>query len=199
MLKLTNLDIKTRNTLLSGFNYTFNSGNLYGLVATNGSGKTTFFRAIAKLIKINDKSISIDNNSSIFYFETNEWFDQNLTGFDYLKFFKKEYNSNVDESEVIKFWNMEDYIKIPIKKYSLGMKQRVLIALYQITNSDIMLMDEITNGLDEESRALLFSLLNDFKRAGKTIILSSHYKEDIIHHSDYLMSLENRKMEVKKL
>lgn len=199
MLKLTNLDIKTRNTLLSGFNYTFNSGNLYGLVATNGSGKTTFFRAIAKLIKINDKTISVDNNSSIFYFETNEWFDKNLTGFDYLKFFKKEYNSNVDESEVIKFWNMEDYIKIPIKKYSLGMKQRVLIALYQITNSDIMLMDEITNGLDEESRALLFSLLNDFKRAGKTIILSSHYKEDIIHHSDYLMSLENRKMEVKKL
>lgn len=199
MLKLTNLDIKTRNTLLSGFNYTFNSGNLYGLVATNGSGKTTFFRAIAKLIKINDKSISIDNNSSIFYFETHEWFDKNLTGFDYLNFFKKEYNSNVDETEVIKFWNMEDYIKIPIKKYSLGMKQRVLIALYQITNSDIMLMDEITNGLDEESRTLLFSLLNDFKRAGKTIIISSHYKEDIIYHSDYLMSLENRKMEVKKL
>lgn len=199
MLKLTNLDIKTRNTLLSGFNYTFNSGKLYGLVATNGSGKTTFFRAITKLIKINDKSISINNNSSIFYFETHEWFDKNLTGFDYLKFFKKEYNSNVDETEVIKFWNMEDYIKIPIKKYSLGMKQRVLIALYQITNSDIMLMDEITNGLDEESRTLLFSLLNDFKRAGKTIIISSHYKEDIIYHSDYLMSLENRKMEVKKL
>lgn len=199
MLRLTNLDIKTRNILLSGFTYTFNGGNLYGLVATNGSGKTTFFRAISKLIKINDRCIELENKSSLFYFETNEWFDKNLTGYDYLIFFKKEYKSNIDENEVIKFWNMKEYIKIPIKKYSLGMKQRLLIALYQITNADIMLMDEITNGLDEESRDLLFSLLNNFKESGKTIILSSHYKEDIIHHCDYLMSLKNRKMEIKKL
>lgn len=199
MLEIQDLTIKTREVLLSDFNTNFEQGNLYGLVATNGSGKTTLFRAMSGLIKITRGTIKIEKSHSLFYFETNEWLDKNLTGYDYLTFFRKEYKSSISEKEVISFWNMIDYIHLPIKKYSLGMKQRLLISLYQITNADIMLMDEITNGLDEESREKLFYLLYKFRSANKIVILSSHYKEDILPYCDYLMTLKNKNMEINKL
>ena len=197
MLEIKKLSISTRERLLTNFSYTFSNG-LYGLVATNGSGKTTFFRIISGLLKPEEGYISC-NGKRLFYFENSEWFNQNLSGLDYIKFFKKEYKSNVSENEIIKLWEMENYIKLPIKKYSLGMKQKLLIALYQITDADILLMDEITNGLDEKSREKLFLVIHIFKKKGKLVIMSSHYKEDIITYCDYLMVLKEQKMEINKL
>lgn len=94
---------------------------------------------------------------------------------------------------------MEDYIRLPIKKYSLGMKQKLLISLYLVSDANYLLMDEITNGLDEESRRILYTTLSQLKQQGKTIILSSHYKEDIEEFCDYLLLLKNQTMEVSKL
>lgn len=197
MLELNKLSIKTREPILTDFSYSFNSNSIYGLVATNGSGKTTFFRVLAGLIP--KMSGEIKKTNKIFYFESIDWFDKNLSGLDYLNFTKKDWNSEQNIRDIIHYWKMESYIKLPIKKYSLGMKQRLIIALYQVSGASILLMDEITNGLDESSRKDLFSLLSLFADEGKLVILSSHYKEDIIMRCDYLISFENQKMKVETL
>ncbi|MDR0199442.1 MAG: ABC transporter ATP-binding protein [Streptococcaceae bacterium] len=204
MLEIKNLTIKTRQPILKNYSGNFEMGKLYGLVATNGAGKTTFFRAIMGLIKYKGKirfdGQDIQNEKqNFFYFETSAWLDVNLSGMDYLTFVRREWNSNADISVVVSYWEMEDYIYLPIKKYSLGMKQKLIIAMYQVSQARFMLMDEITNGLDTPSRALLFSALKDMLKQGAGILLSSHYNEDILPICDFLMTLENQEMRVEKL
>lgn len=208
MLLINHLTIKKRIPILTDFSFTFEKGQLYGIVAVNGSGKTTFFRAIMGLTPTTSGTFSIQDsheksdffiNKHCFYYESNEWFDLNLSGLDYLTFIKKQWHSPKEISDIIALWQMEDYIRLPIKKYSLGMKQKLLISLYLVSDANYLLMDEITNGLDEESRRILYTTLSQLKQQGKTIILSSHYKEDIEEFCDYLLLLKNQTMEVSKL
>lgn len=198
MLNIQHLTIRTRHPILTDFSYDFKEGNLYGIVATNGSGKTTFFRSIMGLLPILSGKVELESGSA-FYYETSDWLDSDLSGLDYLRFVQKEWRSQVKLTEVIATWKMEDYIHLPIRKYSLGMKQRLLIAMYMVSDSQCLLMDEMTNGLDEESRQIFFSILKGFKEAGKLVILSSHYKEDIEAYCDYLLTLRDEKMEVSAL
>ncbi|MDR2834294.1 MAG: ATP-binding cassette domain-containing protein [Streptococcaceae bacterium] len=205
MLKIKNLSINLRQPLFYDFTYNFLPSSIYGLIATNGKGKTSFFRAIMNLIPkesgsvcINEKDISA-SKQSIFYFESSNWFDLNVSGLDYLKLIKQEWNSSKDIQSMIDYWDMSDYIRLPIRKYSLGMKQKLLLSLYQISNADYLLFDEPTNALDEGARKKFFSLINQLREEEKTIILSSHYKEDILNICDFLLTIDNVRIEAMKV
>lgn len=200
MIELNNLCLYTRHPILDGVNYNFSDQNIYGIVAINGSGKTTLFRTMVNLRKAQGGRILFDQQSveskrsEVFYFETTEWLDKNLNGYDYLNFVKKLWNSSVDLSNVINTWKMQDFVKIPIKKYSLGMKQRLIIAMYLSSDAKYMIMDEITNGLDQDFRNLFFQTIIDLKHQGKTILLSSHYKDEIIEYCDVVLEIKNNKL-----
>ena len=86
---------------------------------------------------------------------------------------------------------MNDFIYLPIRKYSLGMKQRLLIAMYFISQAECWLMDEITNGLDEYFRTKFFNRIDELNRDNHLIILTSHYKEDLSKVCDKLLTIEN--------
>ncbi|WP_237047474.1 ATP-binding cassette domain-containing protein [Lentilactobacillus curieae] len=186
---------------MSKFNYQFAQGQLYLIIATNGTGKTTFFRTLTNLIKREQGEISFNQKSfehskhHIFFYESSDWFDGNLSALDYLKFVKRQWHSTREIKEVVKFWGMEEYVKVPIKKYSLGMKQRLLIAMYFISNADYLIMDEITNGLDEDSRSLLYEKLRiSTREENKCIIISSHYRTDMNPIADHVLELKNQVM-----
>lgn len=199
MLELRHLTIKTRHPILTDASFSFEGGRLYGIVATNGSGKTTLFRTIAGLIPVMGGELvaeSSDFKRDLFFFESSDWFDGQLSGLDYLRLVKSEWQSSADLDKIIAFWGMGDYIKLPVKKYSLGMKQKVLISMYLVSQAKYLLMDEITNGLDEASRAKLFSCLHDLIDKGSLVILSSHYREDIENHCDQILALKSERLEV---
>lgn len=199
MLTLKNLTISTRHLILNNINYQFEDNKIYGIVAENGSGKTTLFRTMVRLRKVQGGSITFNTEptqnifNEIYYFESNEWLDKNLSGMDYLKFVKEMWKSKIDINPIIDLWKMNDYINIPIKKYSLGMKQRLIIAMYIISDAKYMIMDEITSGLDEESRKLFFEQINVLKK-NKTILISSHYKDEIINHCDIVLQIKDNKL-----
>lgn len=200
MIELKNICLYTRHTILNDVNYVFSDQKIYGIVAINGSGKTTLFRTMVNLRKAQGGKVLFDHQSvelkrsEVFYFETAEWLDRNLNGYDYLSFVKKLWNSSVDLDEIIETWKMKDFIKIPIKKYSLGMKQRLIIALYLTSDAKYMIMDEITNGLDEDFRNQFFKVIIDLKRQGKTILLSSHYKDEITEYCDVVLQIKNNQL-----
>lgn len=199
MLSINQLTIATRHPILTDFSYDFEPGKLYGLVATNGSGKTTFFRSLMGLLPVRSGKVSWQGGASrrdFFYYESSEWFEGHLSAWDYLTFIKAEWQSAVSIDDVIKIWGMGEYIKVPIKQYSLGMKQRLLIAMYQVSDAKCLIMDEITNGLDETSRRIFFEVLNLLRQEGKLVILSSHYQEDIEAHCDVVLHLKNQRLEV---
>ena len=189
MITLSNVTIKTRQTIIKNIGFTFNKGKIYGIVAINGSGKTTLFRAISQLIPVNSGNIT--TLSSLFYYENIEWFDLNLSGIDYLNYIKNIWKSTQSLNDEIDFWEMNDFIYLPIRKYSLGMKQRLLIAMYFISQAECWLMDEITNGLDEYFRTKFFNRIDELNRDNHLIILTSHYKEDLSKVCDKLLTIEN--------
>ena len=192
MITLNQVRLKTREMILKDIDFTFEQGNIYGMVAINGSGKTTLFRAISQLISVNSGKIIAP--SSLFYYETIEWFDGNLSGIDYLLYIKNVWNSSQNLEHEIEYWEMADYIHLPIRKYSLGMKQRLLIAMYFMSQADCWLMDEITNGLDEYYRTKFFNRLKDVQTQ-QLMIISSHYKEELMDVCDKIVKIENCRIE----
>ena len=192
MITLNQVRLKTREMILKDIDFTFEKGNIYGMVAINGSGKTTLFRAISQLISVNSGKIIAP--SSLFYYETIEWFDGNLSGMDYLLYIKNVWNSSQNLEHEIEYWEMSDYIHLPIRKYSLGMKQRLLIAMYFISQADCWLMDEITNGLDEYYRTKFFNRLKEIQTQ-QLMIISSHYKEELMNVCDKIVKIENCRIE----
>ena len=192
MITLNQVRLKTREMILKDIDFTFEKGNIYGMVAINGSGKTTLFRAISQLISVNSGKIIAP--SSLFYYETIEWFDGNLSGIDYLVYIKNVWNSSQNLENEIEYWEMSDYIHLPIRKYSLGMKQRLLIAMYFMSQVDCWLMDEITNGLDEYYRTKFFNRLTEI-HSQQLIIISSHYKEELMNICDKIVKIENCRIE----
>lgn len=200
MIELINLTIETRHPILTNVNYTFHDNIIYGIVAENGTGKTTLFRIMVNLLRAKDGDILFDGMvaekrmQDIFYFESVEWLDRNLSGLDYLRFVKNIWKSNVDIIQIIEEWDMSEYIKIPTRKYSLGMKQRLVIGLYLASDAKYLIMDEITNGLDEDNRKHFFKQILDLKSQGKTILLSSHYKDEIIAYCDTVLQIQNHEL-----
>ena len=192
MITLNQVRLKTREMILKDIDFTFEKGNIYGMVAINGSGKTTLFRAISQLISVNSGKIIAP--SSLFYYETIEWFDGNLSGIDYLLYIKNVWNSSQNLEHEIEYWEMSDYIYLPIRKYSLGMKQRLLIAMYFMSQAECWLMDEITNGLDEYYRTKFFTRLTEI-HSQQMIIISSHYKEELMNVCDKIVKIQNCRIE----
>ena len=186
MLTVQSLSLKTRQPILHDFSYQFAPGQFYQIAAENGSGKTSFLRAVTDLIPVSSGKVLLDgkpyakNKRKLFFFESNEWLNVNLTSLDYLKFVKSQWHSNVDLDQELDLLGVREYVRVPIKKYSLGMKQKLIVAMYLVSDAEYYLMDEITNGLDEESRTVLYERLNDeVTQRNKCIILTSHYSSEI--------------------
>ncbi|MBP3852307.1 MAG: ABC transporter ATP-binding protein [Erysipelotrichaceae bacterium] len=200
MIQLQNLTIETRHPIVRNIHYTFQLGKIYGIVSENGSGKTTLFRTMVHLIDPKEGKILFDGKpvesclKDVFYFEDVEWLDGNLKGEDYIAFVKKMWDSKADIKPVIQALNMEEYIRIPIKKYSLGMKQKLIIGMYLISDATYLIMDEITNGLDDQNRKRFFEILKEWKKRNKTILLSSHYKDEISEFCDIVLQIRGKKL-----
>ena len=201
MLTVQNLSLKTRQPILHDFSYQFAPGQFYQIAAENGSGKTSFLRAVTDLIPVSSGKVLLDgkpyakNKRKLFFFESNEWLNVNLTSLDYLKFVKRQWRSNVDLDQELDLLGVREYVKVPIKKYSLGMKQKLIVAMYLVSDAEYYLMDEITNGLDEESRAILYERLNDeVTQRNKCIILTSHYSSEIKVNNLHRLVLQKQMM-----
>ena len=193
MLNLTHVTLKTRQVILQDADFTFKKGRIYGLLAINGSGKTTLFRAMSKLLPLSSGHIAV--SPSLFYYESVEWLDGNLSGMDYLRLIKNIWKSDLNLGDEIAYWEMSDYINLPIRKYSLGMKQRLVIAMYFLSQAKCWLMDEITNGLDEYYRQKFFDRLAQIDRKEQLVLLSSHYKEELMEICDSIVTIRQGQIE----
>jgi len=200
MIIVDELQISTRSRLLRDFSFSFEDSKMYLITAENGSGKTTLLRTMVGLLQQDQGTISIDGlkfndeKAQTFFWESSDWFNTQLTGLDYLNYVHKQWHSSNDIAAIVDFWGMGDYIKLPIKKYSLGMKQRLVIALYEASEAKNLLMDEISNGLDKKGRELLYSRLRTLADSGKCIIITSHYRDEIADYIDSQLSLEDGKI-----
>ena len=172
---------------LSGIDFMLRKGEVVGLVGPNGAGKTTLMKIIAGIIVQYDGKLAFrDGNSSIGSLIEKPKFFPNKSGRYNILYFHSLYGGFDDDlDEIIQSLGMESYLSKKVKHYSLGMKQRLGIALALISNPDYLVLDEPTNGMDPDGiRNILAYLKKLAEKRDIGILISSHILEDVETMSD---------------
>lgn len=176
---------------------------IWALIAPNGSGKTTLLDCIANLQTCDSGSIHICGKElgdrSIYqqfaYLQDNRVLYPELTGHEHLRLVQDIQGLPKERiEEVIEEIGIRDYIDRPVKTYSLGMKQHLLLAIGIMNKPQVMLLDEPLNGLDPSSYIQTRTLLQGLAEQGSTIIVSSHQLREVDQLTDRLLFLKDGKI-----
>ncbi len=205
-LKAENISKKIRGkVILDNIDLTLTSGNVYGFVGRNGSGKTMLFRALSGLMKIDTGIIYLDDRilgkdfsvlPSLGMIIENTGMYPEYTGFTNLKILAgiKKIIGKEKIKETLNRVGLLPDDKRTVRKYSLGMKQRLAIAQAIMEKPDIIMLDEPTNGLDEKGVQLIREIIAQEKERGALILLASHSAEDIKLLSDEVFHISEGKI-----
>ncbi|MCD7727434.1 MAG: ABC transporter ATP-binding protein [Ruminococcus sp.] len=191
-----------KKTILSNINLELESGTVYGFVGRNGSGKTMLFRALSGLMKIDSGSIFLDDKElhkdmpflpSMGIILENAGLYPEYTGMKNLKLLANINKKITDEqiADAITRVGLDPKDKRTFRKYSLGMKQRIVIAQAIMEKPDVIFLDEPTNGLDEDGIEDVRNIITEEKERGALILLASHNKEDIRLLADKVFYISN--------
>lgn len=206
MIQLQNVTKRIKeNTVLDNVSYTFKSGFVYGLYGQNGSGKTMLLRAISGLINLDSGSIFIDGEKLHDKIEFPPETGIVIENMELLPECSAKRNLQMlakikniaDEKDII--FSLERVGLDPdsdkkVKKFSLGMKQRLNIAQAIFENQKIILLDEPTNALDEDAVQLIYKIIREEKTRGATIIVATHHKEDLKEVCDVILKIAEGKI-----
>ena len=172
---------------LDGVDLAIPTGEFYGLLGPNGAGKTTLLRILSGLLAADSGEVTIAqpmNGAPAIGVVPQEiaLYDvltarQNLEVFGSLAGLRGNRLSFRIQS-VMEAVGLSDREKSKVKTFSGGMKRRLNLAVGLLADPPILLLDEPTVGVDPQSRARIFSLLQDLNAAGKTLIYTTHYMEE---------------------
>lgn len=195
------------NKILDDINLCVPQGSIYGFLGPNGAGKTTTLRLLLGLLRSENTGIrlfgqELRSNRIDILRRTGSLIEQpslylHLTGRENLDVFRRAYDCAPGRvEEVLRITDLSDAAHKKTKAYSLGMKQRLAIAVALLHDPELLIMDEPTNGLDPNGMIEIRELIRDLNRhQGKTILVSSHLLAEvekvathvgIIHHGKLL-------------
>lgn len=205
---------KTKKIVETGIfdvNFQAPRGTIFGLIGPNGAGKTTTMRILANLTSQQSGDILYDGNSythiphlrkKIAFVSGETQNFERLTAKEMIMLFGRMAEVEEDKinerlETISKKLNMADFLDLKIDNFSTGMKQKVSIARALITEPEIIIFDEITNGLDIFAAKNIKEIILDLQTANKVIIFSTHILHDaeklcehigIIHNGRTLIS-----------
>ena len=181
-------------------------GTLFGILGPNGAGKSTLIKILATLIEPDSGEVFINNINSINnsrkireligYVAQDVALDKILTGRELLDFQSDLYHINRNRKierieKLVNQLQMNDWIDRKCGTYSGGMKRRIDLAAGLLHLPKVLILDEPTVGLDIESRNIIWQLLKELRNDGMTIILSSHYLDEIDKLADRLVIIDD--------
>ncbi|WMJ22645.1 ATP-binding cassette domain-containing protein [Paludicola sp. MB14-C6] len=195
------------NVILNHVNMQLKSGHIYGFWGKNASGKTMLFRAITGLIYLNHGEIKVfgqtigkdtdyPNDLGLIIENIGLWND--YTGFENLKLLAS-INNKINDEEIkntLSRVGLDPDDKRKYKKYSLGMKQKLAIAQAIMEKPKLLVLDEPTNALDEESCKNVRNILVEQKERGATVLIASHNRDDIDALADEIYQVSSGKVSI---
>jgi len=191
--------------VLNNINLELTSGHIYGLAGINGSGKTVLMKCICGLstptqgcIQIDDKKIGkdIDFPESIGALIETPGFIEHYSALDNMLSLASIKKKTCKE-EVIALLNrvgLDPYEKKHVKKYSLGMRQKLGIAMALLDKPDIVILDEPFNALDKKSVINVKNIILQLKEENRLIIISSHDGSLLEEITDKIYEIEEGKI-----
>jgi ABC-2 type transport system ATP-binding protein len=183
-----------RQQALRGVSFTVEQGSIHGFVGPNGAGKTTTLKILATLLKPQRGTIRVFGLDVVADYKN----VRRKTGFmpdhfslyrqmtvqEYLDFFAAAYGMDVRErtrvvGDVLALTDMEARRNDLIKGLSRGMQQRISLARVLVHDPTLLLLDEPASGLDPRARIELMEIIQELRRMGKTIFISSHILSEL--------------------
>ena len=189
MIKIENVTKSFRKkVVLQDVSAQFDRGKIHGIIGRNGSGKTVLLKCICGFLATDQGSISVDGRKVMhscpqdigIILET-PGFIQNKSGYQNLKMLAS-IRGKIGREEiraVLGKVGLDPDEKKAVRKYSLGMRQRLAIAQAIMESPKLLLLDEPMNGLDKNGVEEIRKILLGLKEEGITILLASHYAEDV--------------------
>lgn len=188
-------------TIFENINLEFESGKIYGIVGPNGCGKSVLFKILSGLMQPNSGQILYNEKElykdihilpSIGLVINDPQFYNYLSGYENL-YILASIKNLISEQDII---NILEKVglqndKSKVKTYSTGMKQRLALAQAIMENPDVLVLDEITNGIDKTGLNMVYDLLKQEKENGKIIIITSHRIQDIKVLCDEVYEIDN--------
>lgn len=191
MIEVKNVSLTLqKNPILKNVSASFEKGKIHGLIGRNGSGKTMLMKCICRFVKPTDGEITVDGkrigkdcdfpeNAGIII-ET-PGFVPYYSGLKNLKLLAAlKGKISADEiKNTMRQVGLDPDLRRHVRKYSLGMRQRLGLAQAIMEDPELLVLDEPMNGLDKDGVKDMREYLLDLKEKGKTILIASHSAEDI--------------------
>ncbi len=192
--------------VLRDISFHLDDGQLVGLVAPNGTGKTTLFNAIMRFIPVRSGEILVDGkvytasdkdvlalHQQITFFPDQGDLFENFSGREHIEMYAEIWSGRQKETaEIIDRLEMAGYVDRKVQEYSLGMRQRLCFAMMVAADTPIMFMDEVMNGLDPENVSLVSDVLIELRAAGKIVIIASHLLDNLDEYADKVFFLKDK-------
>lgn len=205
-LGVVNLDLAFgKRTLLRHASLALNPGEIVGLIAPNGRGKTTLLEAIAGVGSARRAgSVSADGvalgdtaafRGQVLYVPCEAaLLYPNLTAADHIKIAASLWPGKVDTGKLIALCQLEGYLNRPVRAYSSGMKQQLALAVAYCTGVRCLLLDEPMNALDPGNVSLNSYILKRLASNGTGILFSSHILSNVDELCEAVIAIEGEKL-----
>ena len=190
-------------TVIDNLSFEINKGETFGLLGSNGSGKTTILRALLGIypatkgkLLINGKKFTPELGGKIGYLPEERGLYKKENVLDVMTYFGQLKGV---ERQAAKEWSLEylkrvdlaDKAKMKIDKLSCGQQQKVQLGVTIMNNPEILILDEPTKGFDPINRRLLMDIIDEQKAKGSTVILITHDMAEVERLCDRLLLLKN--------
>lgn len=196
IIKTNNLSKQFKSTTaLDNVSLSIPTGAIYGLIGNNGAGKTTLMSILSTLQKQTSGSVTKATNLKIGALIEAPAFYPMRSAYGNLKYQKSLLDAkDIEIKELLILVGLSD-TKKAVRNYSLGMKQRLGLAMALVGNPDFLILDEPLNGLDPDGirdmRSLIVTLNQEY---GKTILISSHILGELQKVATHYGFLKNGKL-----
>lgn len=203
ILSINNLKkvYKNGDLALNGIDLEVNKGSIFGLLGPNGAGKSTLISIVTTTLAKSDGTVELNGfnldkdpdkiRATVGVIFQDSIKEAMVTGYEVLQNQGILYGMNKEEIKsrskmLLRQIGLEDVANNYVETYSGGMRRKLEVIKGILPEPEILFLDEPTLGVDTESRLEIWSLLNDMKKYGTTIFVTSHYIDEIEKNADYV-------------
>ena len=188
-------------TIIKDLSFKVRRGEIFGLLGSNGCGKTTTIRSLLGIyeatsgeLKINGEKFSPDSNIKIGYLPEERGLYKKETVIDVMTYFGKLRGMRRAKAWSLRYLKrvgLKEYAKTRIDKLSQGQQQKVQLGITIMNQPNLLILDEPTKGFDPVNRRLLMDIIDELHQKGCTIILITHYMDEVEKLCDSILLLKN--------
>lgn len=198
MIEINKLQVKYQNKIALDIDYNLNikQGDRIAIIGSNGSGKTTFVKALLGLVKYSgDVNMNIKNDDMAVHLQENNYTDNMKIKPIIEMILNTKIANNQALRDIIEYFEFEECLNKKFKQLSGGQKQRMTIILVLMQDSKMTFFDEVTSGLDFETRKELMEKIKDwYANKPASLCIVSHYFEELEQLVNKILIIEHSKV-----